>query len=151
MPDFFPIREELSDDDDSPRTPRISDSQYSSLSSRESCLSSGPPAYGAPGMPQDGPPAYGAPGMPQEASTSTRGLNSGLNSAQSADFLLAPASLQRSDSSHIPRSDSFRIHRSDSWRRLHNKSRQHRYSSGANLTRAADGTLESVEELTSVV
>ena len=138
MPEFFPIREVSDDEDDGPRTPRISDSQYSSLSSRESCLSSGPPAYGAPGM-------------PQEASTSTRGLNSGLNSAQSADFLLAPPPLQRSDSSHIPRCDSLRIHRSDSWRRLHNKSRQHRYSSVANLTRAADGTLESVEELTSVV
>ena len=44
--------EEEDDDDDSlARTPRPSDSQYSSLSSRGSCLSTGPPGYGAPEHP----------------------------------------------------------------------------------------------------
>ena len=104
------LRGEDDDDEDSlARTPRRSDSQYSSLSSRVSCLSSGPPGY--------------APGHPDHVFAVAL-TSSGLNDIHSVE-------------------DPLLVHRPEVPPRF-----------GVSLSRthlAPDGTLESVEELTSTV
>ena len=104
------LRGEDDDDEDSlARTPRRSDSQYSSLSSRVSCLSSGPPGY--------------APGHPDHV-FAVASTSSGLNDIHSVE-------------------DPLLVHRPEVPPRF-----------GVSLSRthlAPDGTLESVEELTSTV
>ena len=104
------LRGEDDEDMDSlARTPRRSDSQYSSLSSRVSCLSSGPPGY--------------APGPPDHV-FAVASTSSGLNNIHTVEEPLL-------------------VHRPEVPPRF-----------GVSLSRthlAPDGTLESVEELTSTV
>lgn len=94
--------EDEDDDDSLAQTPCPLDSQYSSLSSRGSCLSMGPPGYGAPGHP---------------------------------DTVFASTS-----------------HSANEPLLIHRPEVPQRFGSTLSRTRLApDGTLESVEELTSTV
>ncbi len=151
-------REEDDDDEDSlARTPRPSDSQYSSLSSRGSCLSSGPPGY-APGHPEhvfqraySSSGLLSAPGLEPDPCA----LPSSRDASRDASFAPDHHTVQMfpgaSTSSGLHRHSGLGEEQQEPF--FHRPEMSARYGalSRSRTQVAADGTLESVEELTSTV